>query len=106
MRKTIHTDSENQVMQRITEMLIQSGKTQKELTDYLGVTKCTYSDWKSGRTNSYMRYVDKIAEYLDSTYEYIMHGNADDPNEKELIRLYRGLNNEKRKHLLTLAQAM
>ena len=106
MRKTIHTESENPVIERITEMLIRTGRTQKELTDYLGVGKATYSDWKNGKTTSYKRYIDKIAQFFDATYEYILEGKDEDPDEKDLLRLYRNLNHEKRIQLLSVAQTI
>lgn len=106
MRRTTHTDTENPVVERITEMLIRTGKSQKELTDYLGINKATYSDWKNGKTNSYKRYLDKIAEFLDSSYEYILYGKETDPDEMELIRIYRKLNNEKKTRLLLVAQTI
>ena len=106
MRRTNHTKSENPVVERITEMLIRTGKSQKELTDFLGVDKATYSDWKNGKTNSYKRYIDKIAEFLGSTYEYILDGTEADPDEMELLRLYRNLTKEKKIRLLLVAQTI
>ncbi len=106
MRRTIHTETENPVVERITEMLIRTGKSQKELTDYLGVGKTTYSDWKNGKTNSYKRYIEKIAEFLDSSYEYILYGKETDPDEMELIRISRSLNKEKKTRLLAVAQTI
>jgi transcriptional regulator with XRE-family HTH domain len=106
MRRTIHAKTENPVVERITEMLIRTGKSQKELTDYLGVDKATYSDWKNGKTSSYKRYIDKIAEFLDSSYDYILDGKEADPDEMELLRLYRNLTKEKKSQLLLVAQTI
>jgi len=106
MRRTEHTDTENPVVERITDLLLKQGKQQKELTEYLGVTKTMYSEWKSGRTHSYRRHAKRIAEFLNSTPEYILYGDTGDPNEKELIRLYRNLNDTKRNKLLKYAQTI
>lgn len=106
MRKTEHTESENPIVERITDLLLKHGKTQKDLTEYLGVTKTMYSEWKSGRTHSYQRYAEQIAEFLDSTPEFILYGDTGDPDEKELIRIYRTLGDTKKTRLLTYAQSI
>ena len=53
-----------------------------------------------------MRYIDKIAESLDSSYEYILYGKETDPDEMELIRIFRSLNKEKKTRLLAVAQTI
>ena len=106
MRKTIHTDGENPIIERITELLIQNGKTQKELMDYLGVAKAAYSDWKSGRSGSFRRHAEKIAEFLGSTPEYILYGDTGDPGENELLKLYRRMDETKKERLLKFAQSI
>jgi len=106
MRRTEHTEKENPIVERITDQLLKHGKTQKELTEYLGVTKTMYSEWKAGRTHSYRRYAKQIAEFLESTPEYILYGDTGDPDEKELVRIYRTLDESKRKRLLQTAAGM
>jgi transcriptional regulator with XRE-family HTH domain len=106
MRKTMHAAGENPVVSRITEQLINQGKTQKQLTEYIGGTQGMYSDWKSGRVKSYERYIDKIADFLNVSKSYLLTGYDEDPDEMELLRIYRNLTKEKKTRLLLVAQTI
>lgn len=60
------------ILDKINHLLIVQGKKQKELTDFLGVSKGTFTDWKSGKTVSYNRYLPKIAEFFDVSVDYLV----------------------------------
>lgn len=49
---------------KIIELLKIQHKTQKDLTDYLGLDKAMFTQWKSRRTESYLKHIIKIAEFL------------------------------------------
>lgn len=49
---------------KIIELLKAQNLTQKDLTDYLGIDKNIFSQWKKGTTQSYRRYIEQIAEFL------------------------------------------
>lgn len=49
---------------KITQLLKSQHKTQKDLTDYLGLDKAMFSQWKSRKTESYMKHIVRIAEFL------------------------------------------
>ena len=53
-----------EIIDKISELLIKKNKTQKELTDYLGLDKSTYSAWKNGKSRSYNKYLKEIATCL------------------------------------------
>ena len=42
------------VLQQMTDLLIEQGKTQSSLCDYLGIRSDMYSRWKKGESRSYM----------------------------------------------------
>lgn len=63
-------------LSRIQQLLKEQNKTQKNLTDYLGLGKQTFTNWNNG-AKSYIKYIDKIAEYLDVTTDYLL-GNSDE----------------------------
>lgn len=44
--------------------LKKQGKTQKDLTDYLGLSKNAFTNWKGGFSNSYRKYLPQIADFL------------------------------------------
>ena len=65
-------------LDKIQELLKERNKKQKDLTDYLGITKNAFTDWKSGRINSYMKYLPQIAEFLNCSVDYLL-GRTDEP---------------------------
>lgn len=46
--------------------------SQQEICQYLNLTKQTFSDWKSGKSESYLKYLPQIAEYLDVSVDYLL----------------------------------
>lgn len=88
-------------LNKISELLKLQNKTQKDLTDYLGISKNVFTDWKSGRNESYLKYLPQIAEFFNVSVDYLL-GNTNIPNpngiidnnelsekEKKLIAAYR-----------------
>lgn len=59
-------------VQIIIGLLQETGKMQKELTDYLGITKNAFTDWKSGRIKSYQKHLPKIAEFFGVSVDYLL----------------------------------
>lgn len=64
-------------LDRIQQLLKEQNKTQKDLTDFLGLSKNTFTNWKLGFTSSYTKYINKIAEFLDVSTDYLL-GNTDE----------------------------
>ena len=59
------------VINKICELLNEQNKKQKDLTDYLGVSKNRFTDWKSGRINSYLDYLPQIADFFNVSIDYL-----------------------------------
>lgn len=57
---------------RIFSLLSEKGYQQKDLTDYLGLNKGVSSQWKTGKSRSYNKYLDKIAEFLNTSPSELM----------------------------------
>lgn len=68
------------VLENITKLLKEKNKTQKELCAYLGISGNVFTDWKSGRINSYKKYLPEIAEYLEVSVDYLL-GKSDIPED-------------------------
>lgn len=49
---------------KICELLEEKKVTQVDLMNYLGVNKGVFTHWKSGRSQSYNRYLVQIAEFF------------------------------------------
>lgn len=56
----------------IVDLLKKEKKKQKDLTDYLGITKNAFTDWKSGRIKSYQKHLPEIAEFFGCSVEYLV----------------------------------
>ncbi len=59
-------------LEKISHLLHQQKKKQKDLTDYLGLTKNTFTNWKLGASESYKKHIDKIAEFFDVSTDYLL----------------------------------
>lgn len=67
---------------RICELLKEQGKMQKDLTDYLGVSKNHFTDWKSGRIKSYMKHLPQIADFFGVSVDFLL--GKEDNLQKEI----------------------
>ena len=81
-------------IEKISKLLKEQGKKQKELTDYLGISQNAFTDWKSGRINSYTKHLSKIAEFLSVSVDYLLdngekeNGSSDNDAPYEDIIIY------------------
>ena len=71
-----------EILDKISYLLKEKKKKQKELTDYIGISKNNFTDWKSGRSNSYMKYLPQIAEFLDVSLDYLVGTTPDQKDRK------------------------
>lgn len=73
-----------EILNRIIFLL--GKRDQKELTDFLNLKKTAFTDWKSGKSNSYRKYLIEIAEFFNVSLDYLVYGKEDfqTTNEKEL----------------------
>lgn len=79
----------------VIDLLNKQNKKQKDLTDFLGITKNSFTDWKSGRIKSYQKHLPRIADFFGVSVDYLL-GQSDNenfksltPKEKKLISEYR-----------------
>ncbi len=61
-----------EIVDKIFSVLDEKNYSQQFLADALGIDKSTLSAWKSGKTKSYMKYIDKICQLLDVSREWLM----------------------------------
>lgn len=64
-------------LDRLMELHEKSGRDQKELTDYLGIDKSTFSAWKSGKIASYKKYIPQIAKFYNVSTDYLLNDDTD-----------------------------
>lgn len=80
-------------LDKICTLLEQQGKKQKDLTDFLGISKNSFTDWKSGRIKSYTKHLPKIAEFLGVSTDYLLgvenkKASAENSDEALMFALY------------------
>ncbi|MBQ9898518.1 MAG: helix-turn-helix transcriptional regulator [Ruminococcus sp.] len=94
---------------KIIMLLEKNKKTQKELTDWLGLDKSTFSAWKNGKSQSYNKYLSGIASFLNVSTDYLLDNEEFDETDDDLVILNRNakkLPPENRKLLIDMAKAM
>ena len=73
----------------ILELLQVQNKQQKELTKFLQIGDSSISEWKKGKTKSYLKYIDKIAQFFGVSVDYLLGLSSDSTaseEEKEQVR--------------------
>lgn len=85
-----------EIINRILELL--GDREQRELTSYLGLKAFAFSEWKSGKSKSYRKYLIEIAEFFNVSIDYLVYGQKVNPGtdekqlsdgEKECLKYYR-----------------
>lgn len=61
-----------EILERISMLL--GSRNQKELTDFLGLKKSAFTDWKLGKSNSYRKYLIEIANFFEVSIDYLVYG--------------------------------
>lgn len=69
----------------IFNLITKKGLKQSDFASSINVKEQVVSDWKAGRSKSYKKYIDKIAEYLGVSVDYLL-GRTDDPLPKIQIQ--------------------
>ena len=79
---------------RIDAKIAEKGISKAKFYEDCGITSASYSQWNTGKTAPKMKNLVKIAEYLDTTTEYLFagHENENKPttdNDDELTEKQR-----------------
>ena len=111
MRQTIHDLTNDETVLRIMELLKTKHRTEKDLTDALGLANGTFTRWKYRNSKSYYKYIDRIAEYLDVPSSYLKEGINEyitvadlTPAEVRLVSLYRKMDLKRKEILMQSAE--
>lgn len=99
------------ILDRITKLLGQ--RDQKELTTYLHLNAVAFSEWKSGKSKSYRKYLIEIAEFFGVSLDYLVYGKEKSSlteqltdDEQELLTYYKGLEPFKKGQLMERAKVL
>ena len=70
-----HEVSKDPVLVRIMDALQNRKRTNKDLEKYLHLANGTFVSWKFKGIKSYLSHIREIAEILDVSTNYLLHGN-------------------------------
>ena len=83
---------------RILTTMEEKGVNQQDVTKHLGLGNGAFTRWKYNNGKSYMQYLNRIAEFLGVSREYLLSGKEEiveneklSSNEKKLLEAFRNL---------------
>ena len=98
MRNTSRIVVDEPVLNRILETMKEKGANQQDVAQYLGLGNGTFTKWKYDNGKSYMKHLNKIAEYLGASRTYFLKGTNEvekdeklSQKEQKLIEVFREL---------------
>lgn len=59
-------------LDKILFLISKNGMSELEFTQKIGVNKTTVTEWKSGKTKSFKKHIDKIASVLNVTPDFLL----------------------------------
>lgn len=62
----------DKVLQRILDKKEELGITDVKMQKDLGIYASAFSEWRSGRSKSYSKYISQIADYLGVSADYLL----------------------------------
>ena len=89
-------------LERITKLMKEQRIQDQGLIEFLQLPRGTFSNWRRDKGKSYYEYIDKIADHLGVTIDYLIRGHEIKSDsltsqETELVDNYRKLTDEGRK---------
>lgn len=81
--------------ENIKKARLQSGLTQKQVAEQLGVAQAQYARWESGGRNPKDETVEKLAEIFEVSFDYLKGRDDGLEDIVDLLRSYRLSDKEK-----------
>ncbi len=99
------------ILNKIMDLLKENKKQQQDLTNFLGLEKSTFTGWKSGKSQSYLKYLPEIAEFFGISVDALLGNKEISPvaqtdQEAKLLELYRKLKPLEQARILLLANKL
>ena len=60
------------ILNKISSLLKEQGKTQKALCTHLGLKQQAFTNWKNNDNDSYMKYLPEIAAFFGVSVDYLL----------------------------------
>lgn len=84
----------------LANMLKQQNSSQKDLADYLGVSKQTVSAWINGKAYPRADVMEKISLYFGTTISALVYDQREQMDEAEIVYFFHALPEEGKEKLL------
>lgn len=78
--------------ERLKEKAKEKGMKQEELSEKLGVSRCMVPNWMTGRNKPMLGKIEKLAEVLECTVEFLLYGKEEkevetvEENHNDILR--------------------
>ena len=96
----------DEILRRILYLIDSLNLSDQEVEEYLDIGKGMMSHWRYGGRTTYLRYINQFCELLDTTPDYLFLGteivgsdNDFSAYEKKLIKIFRNMDDEWKKHI-------
>lgn len=84
--------------ERLKELRLKKGLTQKEIAEEFGIKQPNYQQWESGKRKPSSETLEKFANFFDVTMDYLSGNEEDLGNIELLFRMNsKGLTDEEKK---------
>lgn len=103
------------LLDRMKEIMKQSGIKPKQLTAELGISNSSFTDWSKGKGSPSLDTVRKFADYFHVSIDYLVNGvefsshktlEFSNPIDKELLEKFHSLTPELREKLIGYVDGM
>ncbi|GHU69320.1 hypothetical protein FACS1894184_13150 [Clostridia bacterium] len=101
------TKANGAIIQRMDELLREQCKLQQDLAEFVGISPNAYKRWKNGESASYLRSIDKIAEFFGVTPDYLLclqeqpyNDDVLTKREIDMIHDFRELNYDEQEYVI------
>lgn len=95
-------------LDKIFELLKSKNINQQTFAQAIGVKKYTISEWKNGKSQSYKKYIDKIADFLGVSSDYLLgtQDNALSAKQSKIIELTSQLTENEQEEVIKYAELL
>ena len=113
MRESVNKLTDDPVVLRIMDQLQLQNLTEKSLLEFLGTSNSLFNAWKYRNVKSYVKYIDRIAEYLGVEKDYLLEGTDSYVNkdtltatEIKIVGLFRDMGNKQQSTFIGIGEML
>lgn len=113
MREPVNKLTDDPVVLRIMDQLQLQNLTEKSLLEFLGTSNSLFNAWKYRNVKSYVKYIDRIAEYLGVEKDYLLEGTDSYVNtdtltatEIKIVGLFRDMGNKQQATFIGIGEML